>query len=1088
MVKNPPPPFADKDDDSSLARHITQQGLTALVPAWRHQQHPLYARPSPLTAPPPAPPDDNNLEGQDALQAVRHRPSLSSRPPRDDKETASQNTPKDNRKKGGAKRPHSRRTNPLWARGLAGAIWLIFAMGLAWLIWLEARSSWLQSALLSRWLADSGYSLGPGPAPRRLKAPSGPYDQRLGYSALAGFLENLREEGYGITSQARASDKLLALAQAGIFPPYPEKAGGGLKLLDRAKSPLYEVQLPQRFYKDFAEIPPLLTQTLLFIENRELLEERFERRNPAVEWDRFALAITERAWRFWRQDDDNSPGASTLATQLEKFRHSPGGQTDGVVEKLRQMVSASLRSYTQGPLTLRHRQFLLQAYLNSTPLGARPQFGEIYGIGDGLFAWYGTDFAAANDALKNPAFDETALLRQAYVFRQLLSLLLAQRRPAYYLQTNPAALDPLVESHLDLLLKAGIITPALRDAAKGLSVPFQDALPPPVQTDFALQKPVLNLRTKLLTLLGGGSLYDLDRYDVTARTSLDVTLSQTIGRALRTLQTPEGAGRASLLAPRLLDQSDPAGVTYGFTLYEAGKEANFLRIDADTLNQPLNVNEGGKLDLGSTAKLRTLVSYLDIIATLYDRYAHFSPPELAAAKEGANDPLTRWVVDELAQKPQAKPSKAELLAGAMQRRYSASPAEAFFTGGGVHRFANFDTSYDTQIIPLYIAFRHSVNLPFIRLMRDIISFYREEGEEEGQALLQDPSHPRRQEYLERFAVRETRLDLLASRIRPRASTLSALYRFVKPQEDVVALARFLAARIPKALPNADAIEKLYERYAPGKFTLADMAYIIGVHPLELWLVGYWQQAPNARLSEILLASRQQRLESYEWLFKARSRQAQNTRIRILLEEQAFARLHQRWRVWGYPFENLIPSLATAIGSSADRPEALAELAGILANNGVKKPSIVIDDMHWAQDTPYEVMLAPQRGRGRQLLDEEAARVVKAAMQDVVENGTAKRALGAFVDGNGQPLLLGAKTGTGDNRLERFKPDGTVSSSRVVSRSASLVFVLEDRFFGVLTAYVTGDKAAEYRFTSALPAQILHEIAPLLAPLLAQPRV
>ena len=38
-------------------------------------------------------------------------------------------------------------------------------------------------------------------------------------------------------------------------------------------------------------------------------------------------------------------GASTLATQIEKFRHSPGGRTPGVGEKFRQMFTASARAY-----------------------------------------------------------------------------------------------------------------------------------------------------------------------------------------------------------------------------------------------------------------------------------------------------------------------------------------------------------------------------------------------------------------------------------------------------------------------------------------------------------------------------------------------------------------------------------------------------------------------------------------------------------------------------------------------------------------------------------------------------------------------
>src|SRR3546814_11933081 len=59
----------------------------------------------------------------------------------------------------------------------------------------------------------------------------------------------------------------------------------------------------------------------------------------------------------------------------------------------------------------------------------------------------------------------------------------------------------------------------------------------------------------------------------------------------------------------------------------------------------------------------------------------------------------------------------------MQRHYSASPGERFFTGGGLHRFANFDSAANGRVIPVAEAFRHSVNLVFVRLMRDIVNYH-----------------------------------------------------------------------------------------------------------------------------------------------------------------------------------------------------------------------------------------------------------------------------------------------------------------------------------------------------------------------------
>jgi hypothetical protein len=44
------------------------------------------------------------------------------------------------------------------------------------------------------------------------------------------------------------------------------------------------------------------------------------------------------------------------------------------------------------------------------------------------------------------------------------------------------------------------------------------------------------------------------------------------------------------------------------------------------------------------------------------------------------------------------------------------------------------------------------------------------------------------------------------------------------------------------------------------------------------------------------------------------------------------------------------------------------------------------------------------------------------------------------------------------------------------------FLVGERHFGVVTAYVAGPSAAEYRFTSALPLEVLRALEPAIAPL------
>jgi len=81
------------------------------------------------------------------------------------------------------------------------------------------------------------------------------------------------------------------------------------------------------------------------------------------------------------------------------------------------------------------------------------------------------------------------------------------------------------------------------------------------------------------------------------------------------------------------------------------------------------------------------------------------------------------------------------------------------------------------------------------------------------------------------------------------------------------------------------------------------------------------------------------------------------------------------------------------------------------------------------------------------------------------------------------LTVGGKTGTGDNRVEVFGAGGQLVRSKSVSRTATFVFFIGDRYFGVITAYVPGQTAQNYNFTSALPVQILKNLAPDLNPYL-----
>jgi membrane peptidoglycan carboxypeptidase len=975
---------------------------------------------------------------------------------------------------------------------------LVCAAALGWLVLLEVRTSFLQSAVFSHLAGEMQFTVEPGPSSDIRFPQTGPYDERLGYVGLPSFIERLNRRHYLVERQAVLSHRLDQFIDAGGYAVYPEKAHAGLALFDRAGTPLYEASYPAWGYVDFQAIPPIVANSLLFIEDRYLLDTRYPQRNPAVEWNRFLLAAGGRALD-WLDPALKQGGASTLATQTEKFQHSPAGRTGGVGEKLRQMATASARAYLDGPDTTAARRRIITAYLNSTPLSSRPGDGEIIGVGNGLWAWYGTDFAEANRVLSGPASTPAELSRKATIYKQVVSLLLAQRRPSYYLMIDHQALEALTERYLRVLCTADVIDPPLRDAALRAELRFR-AVPQTIPPhSFTGHKAVDAVRTELLALLRTQNLYSLDRFDLTARTTIDAGVQEQVSGVLSRLGQPDFVKSLGLVGQNLLGAEDPSHVTYSVVLYERGTDRNYVRIHADSLDEPFDINSGAKLILGSTAKLRTLATYLNIVTELHDRYASQSPRELLTTAAQAGDPLSRWAAAHLAASPDRR--LQPMLDAAMQRRYSASPHEAFFTGGGRHVFENFEKTENGMVPTVEWAFEHSVNLAFVRLMRDITHYYLARNGERMKALAADGEGTGREAYLQRFADQEGRrylnrfyddyrgqsdeeaLALLAGRTRPVAYRLAVAFRSVRPQASVAALREFLAARSPGLAVDEDTANSLYAKYADDQFSLNDRGYLAGVHPLELWLVAYLHNHPGATRGEILAASTALRQEVYAWLFKTRNAHKQDIRIRTLLEEDAFDRILQDWRRQGYPFGQLVPSLATAIGSSGDRPDALAQLVGVILNDGVMVPTVDLDRLHFAAKTPYDTEMILEPPPAKRVFAPEVAQTLRQALMGVVAEGTGARLRNVYVAPNGTPLLVGGKTGTGDNRFDSFAAGGRLIESRVVDRTATFAFFLGDRFFGTITAYVPGAQAADYRFTSALAVQLLKGLAPQFGPLI-----
>src|SRR5690606_32945376 len=129
------------------------------------------------------------------------------------------------------------------------------------------------------------------------------------------------------------------------------------------------------------------------------------------------------------------------------------------------IVYYRVRDYHNGTEHLAARQELVRAYLNTVPLSAAPGYGEVHGVGDGLRVWFGADFAEVNALLrdtlaqtheeKETVFDDAVvpvpasdrLNRQGLALRQVLALMIAHRRPSYYLAQGRDELATLTDSY-----------------------------------------------------------------------------------------------------------------------------------------------------------------------------------------------------------------------------------------------------------------------------------------------------------------------------------------------------------------------------------------------------------------------------------------------------------------------------------------------------------------------------------------------------------------------------------------------------------------------------------------------------------------
>jgi membrane peptidoglycan carboxypeptidase len=217
---------------------------------------------------------------------------------------------------------------------------------------IEIKLSAVQSVVLPALASQLTWRLDRGESPRIVFPHEGPYDVASGYSSLPAFQRRLITRGYRVVDQARFSKALAMAASLGLTPPARDKTATGLLISDERGHIGYDAVARLPRFSRYDDIPDVIVRSLLYMEDRRMLGPSRPSLNPAVDIGRLARAAV-----FSAGSTMGLPfafqGGSTLAIQIEKYRHSQSGRTGSVLDKLRQIVSASLRVYHDGPDTAR---------------------------------------------------------------------------------------------------------------------------------------------------------------------------------------------------------------------------------------------------------------------------------------------------------------------------------------------------------------------------------------------------------------------------------------------------------------------------------------------------------------------------------------------------------------------------------------------------------------------------------------------------------------------------------------------------------------------------------------------------------------
>ncbi len=945
--------------------------------------------------------------------------------------------------------------------------------------------------------------------------PDSPRWKREGIAYYSQLFTALNNAGFRVDKDTHLvlTPQAKKLMDMGIVPynHYQGRAFSGIRISDRHKKTVYQYEHPNQF-KNFAHISPFILKALLVWENDKLRHLLFppEKKNHEeqknndegielnylIEGPRIVKSLAE--YLHYKITGEGAySGGSTLMTTLEKITNTPGGRTQNINDKIKQMIGAGLHLYADNSNTGVKKA--LVDFLNTVPMAGGPKSytGELYGFGASYYAWFGYTIDELNEQLKSK---DRAIRVQA--FKNICAIIVSIRRPSELL-LEPERIERQANVLLRRLKQKKLLNSALYIKARALKPAWNSQSNGRVQPDYSVHREAFSVRNQYTQMVRQAvakksgiekarrvNLQTVDSMPVAIELNTDARLEQSIHKVLDEMysevaqQSPfVQSNQKGLLNDLTLDELEQ--IKYGVMVLEIDKNRQWkILANTDTQSKVVyNPAKQGRFQWGSTAKLRVLVNYLMIIhdeARLLQSELGQGNAERLLQYKKSSVKIKRLLATYISRHPEADMDK--ILNLAMSRRISAAPGEKFLTGESWHQFHNYQKSDDRKNPNLWQMTTQSINLAFVRLMRDVVDYYIDQLGYDKVAILKDRHNLVRKRiiddavkqdeavYLEgmNFFVAQIQKHFLSTSLRSAGNEQERVREPGSDKEitdkEIIGKAREIARNIK----NSSSREvKKYRR-------LASLLKRITYYE-KPWLLARVRNYDSTTPASVVAQERRILQQTSRWL-RTNKFWIKNT-LYTYLEQQAFAKgVTSAWKKLGYPF-NVSPSYAVVLGSSGDTPMSLLELTGTLLNEGMQEKNITaIERIVLAPGSEFETTFKAQHQQ-EAIIPKEVAMIARKAMEGVLQKGTA-------IFASRHPLMqfvqsAGAKTGTGDNR----------HNQKSVNRSAAVLSILDNgkgkaKYAVCITMSVVKGDIQRYKFTSKIPVRILSRIADHLTPIIA----